>query len=563
MGGPGFALGLAQGLQQGQDRMFEAQRLKLEKQLLDARIKGMDLEDQLKQHQLQSLMRKMAFEERAPSQMAGIVGPQGAPLGAGEQGPATPTRKERLGSFLMAAPPDQRDSLYNLMIMMAQPDVAEELHTLRESTKPTELKEVGPGGALVPTRQPFVSPQAEETEVEETTPTTPQAQAPAPTPSPAMDLQAQGTEVLRKIEEVSLHHNAEQDPKKRMAFVDERQQLLNQWRDLQLQANQAIIEQTQTQQTQQPATMAQPSTATPAKPAAPKAARAAAPRQLTPIFVNPKEPKTPDFGDRLESAAASYGQTVYGKPTSFSELLQVDPMAANRVRQEAMVDEPALIQAGKLRALIPEREQELLSPEEANKLGMPYGTTRKEAKGLMVLNPEQRSALASYDTARVIIADIEQYSERVNKAAGGLSGRAAQAMKLWGAWTQSDPDAALLMSKAGELASVARSLGEKGALANQDVARAAALIPQVTDTREVAIRKIRDMKAIIDQGETNYRKSLGVGARAPVRTSQPAAAHSAQAPAISFPPGLTPEQQTLYQKAYEEQRRRTQEQMKR
>ena len=107
----------------------------------------------------------------------------------------------------------------------------------------------------------------------------------------------------------------------------------------------------------------------------------------------------------------------------------------------------------------------------------------------------------------------------MNKAQGGLAGRARQTAKLWGAYTQSDPDAALLMSKAGELASIARSLGEKGALANQDVARAAGLVPGPLDTATVAIKKIEDMEKIINTGEGNYRKSLGIGGKQEVKAN--------------------------------------------
>jgi hypothetical protein len=138
---------------------------------------------------------------------------------------------------------------------------------------------------------------------------------------------------------------------------------------------------------------------------------------------------------------------------------------------------------------------------------------------MMAITPPQRAALSAYDNARAIIADIQKYSERVNTSAAGLSGMAGQAKKLWGAWTQSDPDATLLMSKAGELSQLARAMGEKGALANEDVARVAALTPSVMDTREIAVRKLKDMVDIVNRGEMSFRKSLGVGAMAPVQAA--------------------------------------------
>jgi hypothetical protein len=242
-----------------------------------------------------------------------------------------------------------------------------------------------------------------------------------------------------------------------------------------------------------------------------------------PIQTAPKEPK----GIDQENAVA---KELYGK--NYADLDQAQATQVNRMIQQRRIEVAGATAGIQAKARIEEQQTAPLSVEEANKLGVPYGTTREQANGMMVMTPQQREAITGFDTARTIIADIQKYSERVNTASAGLSGRGSQAMKLWGAWTQSDPDAALLMSKAGELASVARSLGEKGALANQDVARAAALIPSVLDTREVAAQKIQDMMTIINQGELNFRKSLGVGAMAPVQTTPapaPAAAPKEQA----------------------------------
>lgn len=282
-------------------------------------------------------------------------------------------------------------------------------------------------------------------------------------------------------------------------------------------------------------------------------------------FTAPPTPaKPPDYGDRLESLAAAYSMNKFGKPMTFTEMLATDPLEAKKLRDVAMVEEPATIAAGKLAATIPEKKAELLTPSEANELGVPFGTTKGQAEGIMPMTAQQRAAIASYDSARTIIADIRQYSEKVNLAGGGLKGRAAQGMKLWGAWTQSDPDAALLQSKAGELANLARSMGEKGALADKDVARAAALVPGVMDTREIAQKKLNDMSILIDEGERNFRKSLGIDARAPGKTSK---VPSVKAPppdplaSIPVPKGLTPQQERVYREAYAAEKAKKQKQL--
>ena len=65
MGGPGFAGGLAQGLQAGQERMMEMQRLKLMQDFNKSRMKQMEVEDQLKQMQVESLFKRMAASMKA------------------------------------------------------------------------------------------------------------------------------------------------------------------------------------------------------------------------------------------------------------------------------------------------------------------------------------------------------------------------------------------------------------------------------------------------------------------------------------------------------------------
>lgn len=287
------------------------------------------------------------------------------------------------------------------------------------------------------------------------------------------------------------------------------------------------------------------------------------------VFNAPPAPaKPPDFGDRTESAAALYGQQHYGKAMTFSELLATDPIEAQKIRQQTMVDEPATIAGAKTAANIQEQQKQLLTPTEANELGVPFGTTKGEAAGTMPITAQQRASLAAYDTTRAIMADIEQYSKRVNTASGGLKGKAEQGAKLWGAWTQSDPDAAMLQSKAGELATVARSLGEKGALADKDVARAAALVPSILDTKEVAQQKLRDMRALIDAGEASFRKSLGIDARAPVTSKKAAKAPIAKPPvqdplaAIPTPKGLTPQQEKIWRENYAKQLQDMQQKMK-
>ena len=524
MGGEGFGQGLIQGLREGQNRQLEMARLKLEQDFSKSRQKQMEVEDQLKQLQLQSLQQKIEAEGRLPSMQANLQGPEAAPLGPQDQGlmpeAAPDIDRRKLVSFLQVAQQAGQDPNQLLQLMgIADPRI----RAISESLQPEKLEKVGEGESLFSTK----GGQARE----------------LVKGRPKPHVLAPGATLYREGEEAISAPAAPERP-------------------LVVPPGGSVLRPGERE----------PSFTAPTKPEKPVSVAPGGtlvnPETGATIFTAPAAPPhPPDFGDRLESAAAAYGQTTYGQPTTFTELLALDPIKASQLRKESLVDEPSQIAAARTEAILSVQQKKLLTPEEANKLGVPFGTTQEQAKGIMPITVQQREALAGYDTARTIIADIKQYSDRINTAAGGLKGRAEQAQKLWGAWTQSNLDAALLQSKTGELASIARSLGEKGALANQDVARAAALVPSIMDTREVAQRKFTDMMTIINKGEANFRKSLGIDARAPGTSKKGAsAAPVPQAPedplaSIPVPPGLTPQQEQVYRKAYAEERAKKAQQM--
>src|SRR3972149_5764742 len=151
----------------------------------------------------------------------------------------------------------------------------------------------------------------------------------------------------------------------------------------------------------------------------------------------------------------------------------------------------AIFQGGQYRGQVPakretkeekekEKQIELLTPDEAIKLGVPYGTTKGEAFGRQPLTTQQREGLTQFASAKAIVRDIAKLSKTVNIDPAGLLGRAKSLGNVWGAFTQSNTDAALLQTKAGELSLLVRAMGEKGTLATKDVDRARLLVPKLT-----------------------------------------------------------------------------------
>ena len=154
MGGAGFGQGLVQGLEQAQNRQLQFQELKLRQDHAKALQKSMEAEDQMKQLQLQSLQRKIEAETRLPSMQANLLGPEGAALGADQQGPEVPQGpavidRRKLASFLQAAgqagqDPDQ------LLSLMAVADPR--IEKIRQSLQPEKFTKLGEGEELVSER---------------------------------------------------------------------------------------------------------------------------------------------------------------------------------------------------------------------------------------------------------------------------------------------------------------------------------------------------------------------------------------------------------------------------
>lgn len=156
MGGPGFALGVSQGLQAGQDRFMQMQELKMNQELMKHRQKQMETEDQLKQIQLQSLMRKMQFEQNLPGQLGGMLGYDtgGAALGPGQQGPASSQGFDLPGlQQLLLAAPDEATAQRTLQLARLL-DTTGTVRQFEESSGPTQVLNLGNGKVAIINPEP-------------------------------------------------------------------------------------------------------------------------------------------------------------------------------------------------------------------------------------------------------------------------------------------------------------------------------------------------------------------------------------------------------------------------
>jgi hypothetical protein len=130
---------------------------------------------------------------------------------------------------------------------------------------------------------------------------------------------------------------------------------------------------------------------------------------------------------------------------------------------------------------------------------------QKDLADELIPEPKQYEREAARGMAAIdeAVNQIETLSRRVNTS----NNRLFQSGRWFGGITQLDPDSAQLMSMRAYLAPIVRSLGEKGNLSEGDMARAIGAIPGVTDTREVAQRKINTLKNILGAAQRGFEGS--------------------------------------------------------
>lgn len=123
--------------------------------------------------------------------------------------------------------------------------------------------------------------------------------------------------------------------------------------------------------------------------------------------------------------------------------------------------------------------------------------------GQVLLSDKDREKLSVLDTAFNVADSIKALSEKINTF--GTTGRiTGYAGRLLGGWLQTDEDIARYDSmRKGFVANVARTLGEKGALAEGDIQRAIDALPTTNDTKDVAEGKIKTFYSILEGAKTS------------------------------------------------------------
>jgi len=117
--------------------------------------------------------------------------------------------------------------------------------------------------------------------------------------------------------------------------------------------------------------------------------------------------------------------------------------------------------------------------------------------GQLLLSDKDREKLSTLDTAFNVYETIKGLSEKINTF--GVGGRITGALSRYvGGKTQFNTDIARYdAARQGFVSNVARTLGEKGTLAEGDVQRAINNLPTVNDTKAVAEGKLETLRTIL------------------------------------------------------------------
>ena len=141
---------------------------------------------------------------------------------------------------------------------------------------------------------------------------------------------------------------------------------------------------------------------------------------------------------------------------------------------------------------------------------------RAQETGAQILSPvfagKRADAIQSFNSANSLVDLLGTQALSVINARDFL-GRIGQTISLgYGARTQQNPAAtAYLATRDAFLSMLTRAAGEKGMLTNQDVARIKKSLPDFNDRREVAEKKLANLRSLFDSIRTGAEAAFTGG----------------------------------------------------
>ena len=231
---------------------------------------------------------------------------------------------------------------------------------------------------------------------------------------------------------------------------------------------------------------------------------------------------------------------------------------AEKAQMRHAANRQSVSQAGKIagaqaEARINEQLDRPLSLTDANKAGMPAGTTMRKAREMELMAPDlkQKQDYYHFASAGNILDDIFKYAKDVPDVKPGLLNTLVGGSKNYAAALgQTNHAAKMLEIKKGEVALVVRALGESGALATLDVERVKSLLPQVWDTMAIRESKMKDLMQLFETNYQSYVQSHSPMTAGSIRAGGPGSKSNTVTPKSGrTTPARTSEEQAIYDAA--------------
>uniref|UniRef100_A0A7V3JAQ2 Uncharacterized protein n=1 Tax=candidate division CPR3 bacterium TaxID=2268181 RepID=A0A7V3JAQ2_UNCC3 len=190
------------------------------------------------------------------------------------------------------------------------------------------------------------------------------------------------------------------------------------------------------------------------------------------------------FIDLLPEPAPTWETKTVGK-----SLLRINPITGETQLLYKEPEEP--------------EEDEPLTYTEAEALGVPYGTTKKQARGLVPMSATARNTLLQIKQAQNIVKEIEDLTTKLDLPDSPIERLTKGANLRLGALLHTNVDAATFEArKEALLATLSRATGEKGVLTDKDIERIRTTMPSLTDTKAVAKSKINQLRTLFKEFES-------------------------------------------------------------
>lgn len=151
----------------------------------------------------------------------------------------------------------------------------------------------------------------------------------------------------------------------------------------------------------------------------------------------------------------------------------------------------------------------LLTVQEAEALGVPYGTRRQEAigKGTIPVSQSIREKLSETTNPIGLLDSLEKQFKKLNIGEDVPSATFRGGVLQLESMAPST-DAGIYSAQRNNISLIVRAMGERGVLTDQDVARIHTNIPGFYDTKTSANQKMSTLRGILSSAQANMKKGL-------------------------------------------------------